>query len=157
MPQLSGDIELMPLTDVVAWLGNHKRSVTLTVKARQTTTDFLIRDGGLVQSSSSDPREYLGQHLINFGYIDEEQLTRAFETQQETAVPLGRVLVMVSALTAERLGGSQSTSQRVPALGKTRCISVHMRWRAMASLWTSRMLRGSSRSRSVSWGISEFT
>src|SRR5690606_876584 len=55
------------------------------------------------QAACSDPREYLGQHLINFGYITEDQLQKAFDTQQETRVPLGRVLVMVDAVSHEQL------------------------------------------------------
>jgi hypothetical protein len=100
---VTGDVTLMPIADVVAWLANRRMSVTLSVRRGQMDTKFVIREGLLCQASSSDPREYLGQHLINFGYIDEDQLQKAFETQQETHVPLGRVLVMVDAVTQEQL------------------------------------------------------
>ena len=101
MPSVQGDVALMPIADVVAWLANKRMSATLNVRRGQMDTKFIIREGMLCQASSSDPREYLGQHLINFGYIDEDQLQKAFETQQETHVPLGRVLVMVDAVTHE--------------------------------------------------------
>lgn len=103
MPSIAGDLELMPLADVVAWIGNRGQSVTLTAKRRGTNTEFVIRDGKVRYTASSDPREFLGQHLINFGYINEEQLGKAFETQRETHVPLGKVLVMVDSLTTEQL------------------------------------------------------
>ncbi len=103
VPTVTGDVTLMPIADVVAWLANRRMSVTLGVRRGQMDTRFTIRNGMLCQASSSDPREYLGQHLINFGYIDEDQLQKAFETQQETHVPLGRVLVMVDAVTQEQL------------------------------------------------------
>ncbi len=103
MPSLAGDLELMPLADVVAWVGNRGLSVTLQAKRRGTNTEFVIRDGKVRYTASSDPREYLGQHLINFGYINEDQLRKAFETQRETHVPLGKVLVMVDSLTHEQL------------------------------------------------------
>jgi hypothetical protein len=64
---------------------------------------FTIRQGRCVQAASTDPREYLGQHLINFGHINEEQLQQAFDTQKETKVPLGRVLVMVELVTTAQL------------------------------------------------------
>jgi hypothetical protein len=64
---------------------------------------FVLREGLVYQAAASDPREYLGQHLINFGYINEDQLQKAFDTQKETNVPLGRVLVMVEAVTDEQL------------------------------------------------------
>ena len=103
MQSIAGDLELMPLADVVAWIGNRGRSVTLSAKRRGTTTEFVIRDGKVRYTASSDPREFLGQHLINFGYINEIQLGKAFETQRETNVPLGKVLVMVDSLTHEQL------------------------------------------------------
>jgi hypothetical protein len=103
MPSIAGDIELMPVTDIVAWLANRRPTATLTVRRRDVETRFLIRNGYCTQAWSTDPREYLGQHLINFGYIDEDGLQRAFDTQKETKVPLGRVLVMVEALTQEQL------------------------------------------------------
>ncbi len=100
---ISGDIGLMPLTDLVIWIANRSLSCTLAVRRRGLETRFVIRDGNLVQAISFDPREYLGQHLINFGHISEEQLQRAFDTQRETNVPLGRVLCMVDAVTPEQL------------------------------------------------------
>lgn len=103
MPSVSGDVSLMPVSDVVAWLANRQMSGTLNVRKGQADTLFVVREGRLWQARSSDPREYLGQHLINFGYINEDQLQKAFETQQETHVPLGRVLVMVDAVTPEQL------------------------------------------------------
>jgi hypothetical protein len=103
MASIAGDIELMPCTDIVAWLANRRRTATLTVRRRDVECRFLVREGVCTQASSTDPREFLGQHLINFGYIDEEQLQRAFDTQKETRVPLGRVLVMVEALSQDQL------------------------------------------------------
>ena len=35
-----------------------------------------------MSAASNDPREYLGQLLINFGHIGEEDLAKAFRTQQ---------------------------------------------------------------------------
>jgi Domain of unknown function (DUF4388) len=103
MLSVAGDLALVPLTDVCGWLANRAGSTSLLARHNQTETRFVVRDGKVMQSHSTDPREYLGQHLINFGYISEEQLQRAFETQQETKVPLGRVLVMVDALSLDQL------------------------------------------------------
>lgn len=104
MPTISGDIALMPVGDVFLWVANRKLTVTVHVRHGAHDTHFVVRQGQVWQAASSDPREYLGQHLINFGYINEEQLQKAFDTQQETHVPLGRVLVMVDAVTMEQLG-----------------------------------------------------
>jgi hypothetical protein len=103
MSSVSGDVELMPVGDMALWIAGRALSGTMTVKRRGVESRFTIRAGLCTRAASLDPREYLGQHLINFGYIDEEQLQRAFDTQRETHVPLGRVLVMVEAITPEQL------------------------------------------------------
>ncbi|MDP2345092.1 MAG: hypothetical protein Q8O67_29375 [Deltaproteobacteria bacterium] len=103
MSSVSGDVEMMPVGDIALWIAGKALSGTMTVKRRGVESRFTIRSGLCTRAASLDPREYLGQHLINFGYIDEEQLQRAFDTQRETHVPLGRVLVMVEAITTEQL------------------------------------------------------
>jgi hypothetical protein len=103
MATVGGDIDLMPVADAAVWAASRRLTGTLTVRRRGIEAYFTLREGLCVQASSSDPREYLGQHLINFNHIDEEQLQRAFDTQKETKVPLGRVLVMVEAITPQQL------------------------------------------------------
>ncbi len=103
MPSVAGDNELMPVSDVALWISGREFTGTLAVRRRNIETKFTVRAGRCVQAASTDPREYLGQHLINFGHINEEQLQQAFDTQKETRVPLGRVLVMVEALTEQQL------------------------------------------------------
>lgn len=103
MASLAGDIALMPVGDVFLWVANRRLSVVITMQQGSVDRRFVVRDGMVTQASCTDPREYLGQHLINFGYINEDQLAKAFATQQETRVPLGRVLVMVEAVTQEQL------------------------------------------------------
>lgn len=85
----------MPLQDLVEFLARRNISGTLTCERGSTRKTVHLQEGIAVGSSSTDPREYLGQLLLNFGHITEEQLTKAFETQQETKVRLGKVLSMV--------------------------------------------------------------
>lgn len=101
--RVSGDLALMPAEDVVLWCANRKHTGVLTLRMGDVDKTFVVRNGALVQAASSDPRAYLGQHLINFGYINETQLQMAWETQVETKVPLGRILVMVDAIDNEKL------------------------------------------------------
>jgi hypothetical protein len=58
-------------------------------------------EGAAVEAASNDPREYLGQLLINFGHLAEEDLARAFAAQQETKVRLGQVLVSLGLVKPE--------------------------------------------------------
>jgi hypothetical protein len=52
-------------------------------------------NGLVVKASSNQRREYLGQFLINLGHITEDQFNKAYETQQETKVFMGKILAMI--------------------------------------------------------------
>ena len=48
----------------------------------------------IVSTGSNDPKEYLGQFLIEHGKITEEQLDQAFQDQKRTKILLGKILVI---------------------------------------------------------------
>jgi len=103
MGSIKGDLSVMSLPDVVIWLANRQRTGKLVVARANIHKQIYILNGSVTQSSSDDPRERLGQHLVNFGYVTEQQLEVAFATQTDTGVPLGRVLVMSSVIDEDRL------------------------------------------------------
>lgn len=94
MPGLSGDFETMPVKDVVNYLGNRRVSGKLRVQRGGVFKDLTLSEGSVISASSNQPREYLGQFLINMGHLTEDQLSRAFEAQRETDILLGKILVM---------------------------------------------------------------
>src|SRR4051812_13442496 len=94
MQGLSGDFTTMPLKDVVQYLGNRRVSGKLLVQRGGVFKDVTLSEGSVVSASSNQPREYLGQFLINMGHLTEDQLSRAFEAQRETDFRLGKILVM---------------------------------------------------------------
>jgi hypothetical protein len=85
----------MPLKDVVVYLGNRGATGTLSFEREGLKKQVLVDHGQVVNASSNTPAEYLGQFLINLGHITEEQFDRAYKTQLETRVFLGRILVMI--------------------------------------------------------------
>jgi hypothetical protein len=95
MRALMGSLHLLPLVELVELLARRKASGDLACERGSVKKSVTLVGGVAVGAASNDPREYLGQLLINFGHIDEEQLAKAFETQQQTKVKLGRVLAMV--------------------------------------------------------------
>jgi hypothetical protein len=92
---LAGSFSLMPLADLVEFLARRQVTGSLTCERGTVRKTVLLLEGTAVGAASTDPREFLGQLLINFGHLDEEQLAKAFRTQQETRVRLGKVLAMV--------------------------------------------------------------
>ncbi len=93
MRGLSGDFSTMSLKDVVHHLGNRRLTGVLRVQRGGTFKDLTIHEGAIISASSNQPREYLGQFLINMGHVTEDQLGKAFAHQRETDLMLGKVLV----------------------------------------------------------------
>jgi hypothetical protein len=95
MAELRGDLSLMPVADLVIWFANRGIGGKLTVELGTVKKQFDFANGLCIRAFSTDPREYFGQFLIHYGLITEDQLQRAFDTQKETKVMLGRILVMI--------------------------------------------------------------
>src|SRR5579863_6244324 len=95
---LAGDLGSMPVQDLALYLGNRELTGTLSLETGSLRKAVAVRKGKAINAASNEPREYLGQFLINFGYITEEDLTKAFQVQSETRVLLGRILVMSGAV-----------------------------------------------------------
>ncbi|NNB95124.1 DUF4388 domain-containing protein [Corallococcus exiguus] len=94
MRGVCGDFSTMPLKDLVVHLGNRRATGTLNVERGDVRKQLLLRDGNVITASSNQPREYFGQFLINQGHLTEDQLERAFSTQAETHILLGKILIM---------------------------------------------------------------
>jgi hypothetical protein len=96
-----GSFAVLPLADLVELLARRNASGSLSCERGTVRKTLLLRRGAAVGASSNDPREYLGQLLVNFGHLTDEQLTQAFRTQEETKVRLGRVLAMAGLVPRE--------------------------------------------------------
>ncbi len=95
MRGLLGDFSTMPLKDLVVYLGNRRATGTLALEREGLRKRVHLVNGLVVKASSNQRREYLGQFLINLGHITEDQFNKAYETQQETKVFLGKILAMI--------------------------------------------------------------
>lgn len=60
-----------------------------------------FQNGVIVGSDSNDPKEYLGQLLIHYGKLNEEQLKAALQVQREAGGRLGEILVSTGVLPQE--------------------------------------------------------
>ncbi|MBN2495118.1 MAG: DUF4388 domain-containing protein [Deltaproteobacteria bacterium] len=100
---LQGTLDTMPIVDLLLWMTKRNQTGILKFKRPSVTKSLTIEAGKVINAASTDPREYFGQFLINFGLLDEDQLQKAFETQQETRVLLGRILVMTGLLTEQQV------------------------------------------------------
>jgi hypothetical protein len=103
MRGLMGSFGVLPLADLVELLARRKGTGSLTCERGTARKTIFLRGGAAVGASSNDPREYLGQLLVNFGHLTDDQLTQAFRTQEETKVRLGKVLIQSGLVPRETL------------------------------------------------------
>jgi hypothetical protein len=90
--------------DLLQWLNFAQKTGTLVVTQGGVEKKIFLREGRVISSASTDPREYLGQFLMSHGYITEEQLTRAMEEQSRSRRLLGRILVDLGVVSERDLG-----------------------------------------------------
>jgi hypothetical protein len=101
MRGLMGSFAVLPLGELVELLARLQRTGLLVCERGTVRKSVSLQGGAAVAAASNDPREYLGQLLINFGHLSEEQLTKAFQVQEETKIRLGKVLTMVGLVPAD--------------------------------------------------------
>ena len=96
---LQGNLRTIILPDVLQWISTSRKTGILLVNGPSGVAKrIFFNQGAIASSASSDPREYLGHFLISRGYLTEEQLNKAMETQIQTGIKLGKILVMVGIL-----------------------------------------------------------
>ncbi len=96
-----GSLTLVPLAELLEFLARRRVTGSLTCERGTVRKTLHLNEGAAVGAASNDPREFLGQLLMNFGHLTEEQLAKAFQTQEETRVRLGKVLTMVGLVAPE--------------------------------------------------------
>jgi hypothetical protein len=99
MRGLSGDFSTMPVKDLVVHLGNRRVTGVLRLEHEDVHKQLVLREGHVISASSDLAREYLGQFLINMGHLTEEAFEKAYATQKETNILLGKILVMTGLVT----------------------------------------------------------
>lgn len=93
----------MQLSELLQWLSLGQKTGTLVIRGEPGEKRLFFKDGRIVSSSSTIEREYLGNFLISYGFITDEELTRAMEVQRESKILLGKILVIIGAIREEEL------------------------------------------------------
>src|SRR5689334_20388806 len=88
----------MQLGELLQWLSMGQKTGTLLIEGHGVEKRVYFQGGRINSSSSSDQREYLGHFLVSHGYITEEELKMAMEVQEESNILLGKILVMINAI-----------------------------------------------------------
>jgi hypothetical protein len=100
---IQGTLKTMSLTDLLQFLAAGRKSGTLKFDRGKITKQIYFKNGLIVGSKSNDPREYLGQVLLHYGKVDDNQLKTAREAQRSSGAKLGEVLVAQGFLTEQEV------------------------------------------------------
>ena len=100
---LSGHLRTMAAGNLFQWLSFSQKTGKLAVSNGEVEKTIFINKGKIVTSASTDPREYLGQFLMSYGYITEDELKKAMEVQQQSRILLGKILVVIEAISEDDL------------------------------------------------------
>lgn len=100
---ITGNLRTMQLSELLQWLSMGQKTGTLVIRGGAGEKRIYFQNGRIISSSSTIEREYLGHFLVSYGYITEEELTKAMEVQEESKILLGKILVMIGAIAEEDL------------------------------------------------------
>ena len=100
---IQGTLKTMSLTDLLQFLAASRKSGTLRFDRGKVSKQVYFENGLIVGSKSNDPREYLGQVLLHYGKVDDNQLQEAREIQRTTGGKLGEVLVQKGFMTEDEV------------------------------------------------------
>lgn len=100
---LYGDLTTIPVTDLLQWVENARKSGVLTIRAHDVTRGVVFRRGRIAACSSNDPSTLLGQALLARGIIDKEALREALAHQERHGGTLGAILVERGCATSQQV------------------------------------------------------
>lgn len=95
---LNGSLQTMHAGDLIQWASLARKTGALEVRHAGVEKKIYFREGRLISSASTDPRDYLGQFLMSYGFINEEELRKAMQVQKESGMLLGKILVTIGAI-----------------------------------------------------------
>jgi len=88
----------MTLPDLLQWLGTARKTGLVTLSQGTITKKIFIETGLVTGSVSNDPAEFIGQFLLSYGRITEEQLRDALAKKERSQDYLGSHLVRMGAI-----------------------------------------------------------
>ena len=82
----------MSVSDLLQFLAAARKTGTLKVARGAIVKEIILENGVIVGSRSNDPKELIGQVLLHYGKIGEEQLQAGMEIHRQSGDRLGNIL-----------------------------------------------------------------
>jgi len=91
--QLSGNIEFMPLPDLLQWLEANKKTGELSLSTKGVSQSFYFDEGSIIFVSSSKAGQRFGEVLAKGGSLDEMEVELALVQSQKQGVSFTQYLI----------------------------------------------------------------
>jgi Domain of unknown function (DUF4388) len=101
--EFSGRLTAFPPGDLLQWAKNERRTGALVVRRSDREKRIYVNGGMVVGCLSTDPAEFFGQHLLNHGQLDADQLFRALSECTRSNRRLGAVLAELGFLDPDQI------------------------------------------------------
>ncbi|MFN2579339.1 MAG: DUF4388 domain-containing protein [Pyrinomonadaceae bacterium] len=89
---INGTLKTMSVSDLLQFLAAGRKTGTLKIGRAGVVKEIFLENGSIVGSNSNDPKEFLGQMLLHYGKITEDQLQSAMDLQRHSGGRLGTIL-----------------------------------------------------------------
>lgn len=103
MGKITGDISVMPLTDVMQWVDMSKKSGVLTLANKKVSRTIFMQDGNIIFASSNQSGSRLGEFLVTSRLLKEDQLKSALHESRKMQIPFTAYLILKEILTQTTL------------------------------------------------------
>ncbi len=100
---ITGNLKTMELAELLQWLSGAQKTGTLVVDDGRIQKQIYFRDGKIISSASTDPKEYLGAFLVSHGFITDMELRQAIRMQESNKMLLGKILSTIGAISEQDL------------------------------------------------------
>lgn len=100
----TGDLEQLPIVDVIQLLNSTRKSGILLVKGRKGESQLVFKDGYIVSANHLNSSVRIGQVLAEMGFVSQQQIEAALQKQQATTAnrrPLAIMLIEMGILSEQ--------------------------------------------------------
>jgi len=98
--------------DLLRGIAAEERSGTFIIVSGEQQKELFFEKGRLFSCASNDEKLFLAERLVAANVISEDQRAKALEIKQETQLALGRILLILGAITEEQLVDGMRSKMR---------------------------------------------
>ena len=96
---LAGQLSTMSLPDLLQWVQFGSKSGRAEFRKRGSIRGLYFRNGRVIASESSEAANQFGTHLVEGGYLTNDELAKAREVAEDGSTSLGSILVRIGLVT----------------------------------------------------------